>query len=425
MYTVYIMTNNVKISVFKSVTALVFGVVGLLLLPTVSFAHIGYEIDLEGWAWSSTVGWVSMSCENTDSCDAVSYGVVVNENGGLDGFAWSEHIGWIQFGNLSDFPAAGGNARFTENGNMRGWVRALAGAVEDDGWDGWISLSCENTGQCDTANYGPRATSFSQSGSLIGFAWGSDVVGWVDFSRVVAVPPADLIVAGTLLDFADFDLDNLVYSGMSVSARFENIGGRATPDGVPIEWEILVQRAGDDIFSESGVYESALGSGESTEVLPFNFSDQGIEFGEGYEVTVTVNPRFEDAIAESNYDNNAVTLTRNVLPPDPGLSLSLVTSVIRQNTPAQLEWSIDMVYDMDCVIRGPGINAQAGAGESPNRLAFNPAVDTPDPIISTTPRPSAAVYDFTCTVDNPDGDVWEVGSVGPERLEVVSSPQEI
>lgn len=50
------------------------------------------------------------------------------------------------------------------------------------GWDGWISLSGSSPG------YGP-----TKSGSIFsGYAWGSDVLGWLDFSQVlygVSTPP--------------------------------------------------------------------------------------------------------------------------------------------------------------------------------------------------------------------------------------------
>ena len=49
--------------------------------------------------------------------------------------------------------------------------------ILDNGWDGWISLS--------GTNYGISASStFSTTNPLSGYAWGADVVGWIDFSRV-------------------------------------------------------------------------------------------------------------------------------------------------------------------------------------------------------------------------------------------------
>lgn len=60
-----------------------------------------------------------------------------------------------------------------QSGAFSGWLKALAGGTaESGGWDGWISLSGASPA------YGPTLT----GGAYTGYAWGSDVVGWVDFS---------------------------------------------------------------------------------------------------------------------------------------------------------------------------------------------------------------------------------------------------
>ena len=60
-----------------------------------------------------------------------------------------------------------------QSGAFSGWLKALAGgSAESGGWDGWISLSGTSP------SYGPTLT----NGLYTGYAWGSDVVGWVDFS---------------------------------------------------------------------------------------------------------------------------------------------------------------------------------------------------------------------------------------------------
>lgn len=55
-------------------------------------------------------------------------------------------------------------------------------------WDGWVSLNCANTGQCGTSNYKWETV----SGSVTGFAWGGDVVGWVaaDSVNLGILPPS-------------------------------------------------------------------------------------------------------------------------------------------------------------------------------------------------------------------------------------------
>ncbi|MFA5100122.1 MAG: hypothetical protein WC547_04480, partial [Candidatus Omnitrophota bacterium] len=72
---------------------------------------------IKGWAWASTIGWVSLSCENLGTCYSENPPWSTNENGNyygvslisneaftnkpLIGKAWSERIGYISF-NRSD-----------------------------------------------------------------------------------------------------------------------------------------------------------------------------------------------------------------------------------------------------------------------------------------------------------------------------------
>ena len=151
----------------------------LVLFGASSRVSAGSAENIRGFAWSDTIGWISFN--NLSDGNLNSYGVNKDATGNLVGYAWSDNIGWIQFGGLSGFPSGGGtvavNARVVGNA-WEGWVRAIAGVGRTDGWDGWISL--KGTG------YGT-----TQNGTLIqGWAWGSEVVGWVDMSRVSMVVPA-------------------------------------------------------------------------------------------------------------------------------------------------------------------------------------------------------------------------------------------
>lgn len=130
---------------------------------------------LSGYAWSDTIGWISMSGSN--------YGIAIDGSGNMSGYAWSDNIGWIsaQSADVSGCPA-GTCAPRVSGTEFLGWWKAIA--ADGNGWDGWISLSCQNTGTCGTSNYGIS----NSSGSYAGYAWGSDIVGWVDFSTVL--PPA-------------------------------------------------------------------------------------------------------------------------------------------------------------------------------------------------------------------------------------------
>lgn len=135
--------------------------------------------SISGYSWSETIGWISW--------DGSNYGIDVASDGTLSGYGWSENIGWVSANSsdLSGCPSSPCSASIDGDGNLSGWMKAIAGG--SDGWDGFISLS--------GSNYGPEADG---SGNFSGYAWGSDVVGWLDFSYAttdfVGGPTAELKV---------------------------------------------------------------------------------------------------------------------------------------------------------------------------------------------------------------------------------------
>jgi hypothetical protein len=167
-----------------------------------SFASAARPItELKGWAWSSNIGWISMSCENQNTCATRDYRVSVNQDtGALTGYAWSDNVGWLQFGGLSGFPigtnTVAANATLSEQNTLTGWARFCAGTTagvcnntmtsRTDGWDGWVSLSGRTVPDVAGNVYNYGITLQSNNQNFEGFAWGSDVVGWVDFSQVVS-----------------------------------------------------------------------------------------------------------------------------------------------------------------------------------------------------------------------------------------------
>lgn len=120
-------------------------------------------------AWSSNIGWVEFS--------GTGWGVYLSPSDGtsLLGYAWSSNVGWIQFGATS-CGAAPSISGTKPTVSLTGWAKALA---TGGGWNGCIKLS--NTG---SPSYGVAVSSYSQAsqgGLLQGYAWGSDVVGWLRF----------------------------------------------------------------------------------------------------------------------------------------------------------------------------------------------------------------------------------------------------
>lgn len=170
--------------------SMIFATVLTVAILSISIALTSSRVDssatdnISGYAWSETIGWISMN--STSDGSATGYGVKVATNGDLSGYAWSENIGWISF-NASDVGGCPSGTcapklERTSGPNMgvvSGWARAVNASttVNTGGWDGWISLNCANNGACATSDYKVKATDCSWGGD----AWGSDVVGWISF----------------------------------------------------------------------------------------------------------------------------------------------------------------------------------------------------------------------------------------------------
>lgn len=134
--------------------------------------------EVRGFAWSSNIGWISFNCIDRGTCSSSDYKVTMDlSNGVMSGYAWSSNIGWI------DVDPAGANARPSDkhgvqinlsDGTMSGWMRALS---YGGGWDGWIKITDAKVGQGGTIT--------NSAGTGGGWAWGSDVIGWVRFSNTL------------------------------------------------------------------------------------------------------------------------------------------------------------------------------------------------------------------------------------------------
>lgn len=121
---------------------------------------------ITGYAWSDSMGWISFSGTAADSSP---YGVTVDAGGILSGYAWSDNIGWITF----NANACGAQPTMTA-GALSGFAKAIG--ADAQGWDGCISLSGASPA------YGPTLSGTT----FVGYAWGSDVVGWLSFSGTAA-----------------------------------------------------------------------------------------------------------------------------------------------------------------------------------------------------------------------------------------------
>ena len=159
--------------------------------------------NVEGYAWSENIGWISFSCENTIAIgEGSDFGVDIDESTGeFSGYAWSENIGWISFNSeaVTDCPDSPCPPVVDLAGDVSGWARVCSvftdacacGAVcsdlkpdtEKGGWEGWIRLR-------DT-NYGAWIDSSLTPSEFRDWGWSNMVVGWLSFNRLNCDPDDD------------------------------------------------------------------------------------------------------------------------------------------------------------------------------------------------------------------------------------------
>ena len=144
---------------------------------------------IAGYAWSDTVGWISLNCLNQGPSGCVGpagkWGITVSTSSILGNYGWSDNIGWVsaQSSDVAGCPVGLCTAKMS-SGVLTGWFRALS--ADNNGWDGYINLAGTGYGVTYTGNNFNPCNATTQS-----CAWGSDVVGWVDFSYAFPLCTAD------------------------------------------------------------------------------------------------------------------------------------------------------------------------------------------------------------------------------------------
>ncbi|MBI3459302.1 hypothetical protein HY061_03520 [Candidatus Azambacteria bacterium] len=187
----------------------------LTKMESVQASHLA---NVSGYAWADTpqasnstqgIGWVSFNSKNCDSNDngtsdptapagcpkqgspISNYGVNIDPSSlKLAGYAWSEAAGWISFQETSGCPGGSCGASFVKKSanlyEMQGWAKVLS--MTDPQADGWIALNCSNASGaggniCSTSQFGVTlSVTEKEGGTMTGYAWGGEVIGWVSFS---------------------------------------------------------------------------------------------------------------------------------------------------------------------------------------------------------------------------------------------------
>lgn len=148
-------------------------------------AEAGLGHNIRGWAWSDTIGWISLNSINPGAVSSINFGVNLDNNKKLSGYGWSDNVGWVTFNEsqLNGCPKAPCKA-YVDGDDLKGWAKVLS--ADGNGWDGWLSLGSQTGdsvvyGTDTNTIYGVTTPSTPPSGTQA-FSWGNSVMGWTFFS---------------------------------------------------------------------------------------------------------------------------------------------------------------------------------------------------------------------------------------------------
>jgi hypothetical protein len=139
----------------------------------------------DGVGCGQGLGWINLNNVTLNSL-----------NGQFSGTAQSEYGGTVNFGiDSSSAPQAPllsarvdpACLKTSAECSVTGWIKFTQAS---DGWDGWVKMSGATTTK---GSYGVKFLAPDSSGlrKMSGYAWGSHVAGWIDFSRVSVVVKID------------------------------------------------------------------------------------------------------------------------------------------------------------------------------------------------------------------------------------------
>jgi len=360
---------TIKKKTFASLVSLSL-VLSFSLMATSSKVNAGMDSttanDVGGYAWSDNIGWISFSCVDTNSCSTVQYGVDMNTTtGALSGYAWSDNIGWIDF--------SGASVDLT-SGKVIGWAQVLSGSGRTDGWDGKISLSTQ-TG--DSVSYGVTYNKTTQQFS--GFAWGSDVVGWISFNQSDTGSSVNYYVYGP----GGTGIPPSVPSNLSASAWCDsnspalNISYTENTGTLPITYHIYRQT------SSWGSFTNEFGETTGT-----TYSDSGLSLNTTYYYKIKASNAYGDSALSGVISG---TTSSNCAPATPvELKTFIATPPIgNKGYTCTLSWQLQSYNNnTSCSLTGSGLNVSYDPNAPGNGSTGSYAV---------TNVQGESPYTFSCT----------------------------
>ena len=166
-------------------SALVVGVILVLVAGGGVALAAGNIDDTNKYAWSADAGWINFAPDN---------GGVIVYSDHLEGDAWGENIGWIRLGSYT-----GGGTRTYANTTQDnyGVNRDASGNLSGYAWGtnvGWINFN---------STHG-EVTIDPITGSFDGYAWGENI-GWIHFKNTG--PSAYNVVVSSVIAVSKGDVD--------------------------------------------------------------------------------------------------------------------------------------------------------------------------------------------------------------------------
>ncbi len=190
---------------------------------------------IKGWAWMGTgLGWVRLSYDSQESSwgsstqandsphEYLTY--LDNTNNRILGYAWSPSLGWLSFNEEEGCSSSDSNCQawvdFSSGDSskpVQGWASFLTLNENNQITTKWVSLGKKGS-EPDYFLYFATTTDINglTVGSLRGYAWGGDVVGWISFGGPVL---KKVIVNPTIGTTSSIDVhwENLInYSGVEI-----------------------------------------------------------------------------------------------------------------------------------------------------------------------------------------------------------------
>ncbi len=146
----------------------------LTITSSVSVSATFSSINSIGWAWSDSIGWISLSSLNHIPPSGPIYGVSLNPvTGDLNGYAWSSEVGWIKFDPVGIPPSTPAHTSSVDlsTGAVSGWARIITFADPNEGW-----IRFSHSSPFHQTTYNLLSRTFS------GWAWSSEI-GWISFGH--------------------------------------------------------------------------------------------------------------------------------------------------------------------------------------------------------------------------------------------------